>query len=236
MKTKKIVGIVIYSVDYLEKDKIITIFSMDGEKIVARARGINSSKAKLKFAGELFSLCEFEISDTPKPILITATSKHMFWGIRESVEKLYLACFLLENLVESVEDVQFLVSSLVFLEREEFSNKLGVKLIFETMKHLGYAFSTTNCAGCGKEIKNVSTFSYDDGGFLCKGCGGGERGGLTSTRKVAEMFDLMSFENLKKMNFKTEQEISVLKLLKSHLEFSLEKKSNNLLQFLNLLV
>ncbi|MFI3164048.1 MAG: DNA repair protein RecO [Bacillota bacterium] len=225
MKTLVSTGITVSSVDYQEKDKIVTVFMLSGEKISMRARGINAPKAKLKFASELFSLCEFEYSDSKNPLLITATPKHMFWGIRESVEKLYLACFVLENLAESEGDAKFLLACLSFLEVNEYSTKMAVKYIFEVIKHQGFGFSVKSCVKCGNKLSGLFAFDFDKGGFLCENCGGNEK---TSLLKTLQFIADMDIEQLSKIKFSKQQEIEMLKLLEEHFGASAGKGSGNL--------
>lgn len=225
MKTLISAGITIGSVDYQEKDKIVTVFMLSGERVSMRARGINSPKAKLKFASELFSLCEFEYSDSRNPLLITAVPKHMFWGIRESVEKLYLACFALENLPESADDAKFLLACLSFLEVNEYSQKMAVKYIFEVIKHHGFGFSVKSCVKCGEKLAGSVAFDFDKGGFVCENCGGNEK---TSLLKTLQFISDMDIESLSKIKFTKQQEIDMLKLLEEHFRASAGKGSGNL--------
>ncbi len=231
MKIQTSTGITIGSVDYQEKDKIVTVLMLSGEKISLRARGINSPKAKLKFAAQLFSLCEFEFTESRNPLLISAIPKHMFWGVRESVEKLYLACFAIENLSESVEDAKFLLACLSYLEVNEYSAKMAAKYIFEVIKHHGFGFSTKTCVNCGGKLIGKFAFDFDKSGFLCENCGGNEK---TSLLKTLQLVADMSVESLAKIHFTKQQESEMLNLLAAHYQSRVGRESGNLREIVKL--
>ncbi|MFI3167696.1 MAG: DNA repair protein RecO [Bacillota bacterium] len=231
MNTISTTAITINSVDYQERDKIITVISISGEKLALRARGINAPKAKLKFASELFSLCEFEHTNSKNPLLITATPKHMFWGVRESVEKLYLACFALEHISESAEDFKFLLACLSFLEVNEYSPKMAVKYILECVKHLGIGISFKTCVACGGKLTGAFAFDYDNGGFRCENCGGNEKSAILKTLSLVDDLDMQS---LSKVNFTKSQSQDMLSLLSAHINARFNHQSENLKQIMEI--
>ena len=55
-------GIVLSSMPYREKDRLIHIFSVELGKITAILRGVSAPKAKLKFAGQPFCFARFELA------------------------------------------------------------------------------------------------------------------------------------------------------------------------------
>lgn len=223
MKTENHVGIVISAVDYAEKDKIVTLLTLDGKKVVFRARGVNGEKAKLRFAGQIFALCEVEISVSARPILVGGVSKHMFWGVRESVEKFYLACYALEETTE--EDGKFLLSCLTFLEEWEYSQTLCCKFICEVQKHRGIGIFADGCVSCGGKISKKYAFSFDAGGFLCENCGGEDVGALY---KTFQMVEKEGMQTLSKIKFTPAQTSALFELLKTHGEFASGERSKSL--------
>ena len=62
MNEVKVTGIVLKAIDYREKDKLITIYSVELGLITAVLKGVNSAKAKLKFASLPFCLAEFVLA------------------------------------------------------------------------------------------------------------------------------------------------------------------------------
>ena len=59
MEQIKFKGIVLKSIDYKEKDKLLTIFSLELGKLTAVLKGVRQEKAKLKFAAMPFCFAEF---------------------------------------------------------------------------------------------------------------------------------------------------------------------------------
>lgn len=231
LNTKTTTAIIINSVDYLERDKIITALSISGERLSLRARGINAPKAKLRFAAELFSLCELEHTTSRNPLLISASPKHMFWGVRESVEKLYLACFALEHIAESADDFKFLLACLTFLEVHEYSGKMAVKYILECIKHMGIGFSLKSCVQCGGKLGGSAIFDFDRSGFCCENCSSGEKTALLKTLQLVNDLDM---EALAKINFSKTQTLDMLNLLMVHINARFERGSENLKELYNL--
>ena len=57
-----VTGIVLNSIQYKEKDKLIHIFTVELGNITASLKGVVSAKAKLKFAGQPFCFAKFDLT------------------------------------------------------------------------------------------------------------------------------------------------------------------------------
>ena len=57
-----VTGIVLTSMPYKEKDKLIHLFSVELGNITAILKSVSSPKSKLKFAGQPFCLGKFELA------------------------------------------------------------------------------------------------------------------------------------------------------------------------------
>ena len=55
-------GIVLSSMPYREKDRLIHIFTVELGKVTAILKGVSAPKAKLKFAGQPFCFAKFELT------------------------------------------------------------------------------------------------------------------------------------------------------------------------------
>ena len=68
MASTKVKGVVLGSVNTKEKDKIVTIFSLEQGKMSLSMRGVRGDKAKMKFAKELFCFADFIFEELVKKI------------------------------------------------------------------------------------------------------------------------------------------------------------------------
>ena len=57
-----VTGIVLTSMPYREKDKLIHIFSVELGNVTALLRGVSAPNSKLKFAGQPFCMGKFELA------------------------------------------------------------------------------------------------------------------------------------------------------------------------------
>lgn len=57
-----VTAIVLFAEDYLESDKMVTLFSSEGEVFKAVMKGVKKQGAKLKFAAQPFSFCSFDVA------------------------------------------------------------------------------------------------------------------------------------------------------------------------------
>ena len=64
MEDIEVTGIVLNSMPYKEKDKLIHIFTVELGTITGILKGIASPKAKLKFAGQAFCFGKFHLTST----------------------------------------------------------------------------------------------------------------------------------------------------------------------------
>ena len=102
MEEVKITGFVLKSLDYKEKDKLIEIFSLEQGKITALLKGCRTNKAKLKFAGSLFNLCEYTLSkNKDKFTVINASLTSSMFTLTQNYDAFVSATIMLDiiNLV-----------------------------------------------------------------------------------------------------------------------------------------
>ena len=99
MDTIEIDAICIRSVDYLENDKIITLYGTDVGKISMIAKGAKKPKAKLKFAASPFCFGHYYYSGKgQKKTLIGCDTYDSFYNLALDPEKFFAATVILEVL------------------------------------------------------------------------------------------------------------------------------------------
>ena len=90
-------GIVLRAINYQESDKILTIFTADEGKIVAKLKSCRQPKAKLKFAGQPFCFAEWTLVQKGEHCIVAnALEIESFFDISLNYDKLIVASCLLE--------------------------------------------------------------------------------------------------------------------------------------------
>lgn len=178
MSISKIQGIVIKEVNTGEADKIITIFAKDRGLVLAYAKGARRPRSRLIAGTQLLCFSNFvlfkgrEINNISSCDLIEA-----FYDIRNNIEKLTYAAYILELINDALQENQssnrllrLFLNTLHFLSGSEKSPEL-VTRIFEMrfITLMGYAPVTDCCASCGN-LRNCSGFSFKMNGLVCKNC------------------------------------------------------------------
>lgn len=173
-------GLVIMEKSISETDKIITILTRKYGIIRAFAKGSKNIKNKNFSSTQMFCYSDFIIfKGRNKYIINESHLKKSFWNLMYNVEKLALAqyfCELILNLVveeqRHTEDILRLVlNSLHFLNKDEISNDL-LKSIFEMriLSLSGYMPNLVSCLCCGGNADGNFYFVPEENGIICKDC------------------------------------------------------------------
>lgn len=178
MEQIKFTGIVVKSIDYKEKDKLVTIFSLELGLITATLKGVRQEKAKLKYAAMPFCFGEF-----------VATSKNGFFVITEcyQIESFY---DLITNYSKSITGFLFLETTSIIMRKEpdeewfltlinylktlQYSDAnpiiVAIKFILETLNKIGYGLSFDSCAECGLKFNGDVYINLEVGELECSTC------------------------------------------------------------------
>ncbi len=179
MEEIKVKAIVLKSLDYKEKDKLLNLFSLENGKITAALKGVKSPKAKLKFAGEPLNLVEYTLVNRNGKLTVTgATLISSFFSIATNYSSFTCACVMQEilnkilNEGEDNSEIFVLILKIFKLMQEEQEKSLLILLKFylELLKILGFAIKFDSCLNCGKTFLNDAYFSFDNGSFVCEKC------------------------------------------------------------------
>ena len=97
MASTKVKAIVIGGINIKEKDKLITIFSLERGKMVVSMKGVRGDKAKLKSAKEIFCFGDFLIEEGKNSSIVTGVDIiDNFYSLTSDVSKYYEGCALLD--------------------------------------------------------------------------------------------------------------------------------------------
>ena len=117
MQNKNIKAIVVKSTDYKEFDKFLKLLTEDGEILSAAIKGVKKPTARLKFAAQVFSFCEYNL----------ACGKGMFNVIgAKQIESLFALAY----------DPDTYSASSICLETSDYLSKaqVGERLFTEILK------------------------------------------------------------------------------------------------------
>lgn len=179
MEEIKVKAIVLKSLDYKEKDKLLDLFSLENGKLTVSLKGVRSPKAKLKFAGEPLNLSEYTLVNRNGKLTVTgATLISSFFSIATNYSAYTCVCVMQEILNKVLNDGEenaelFVLTLKCFKLMQENSEKallVLVKFYLELLKILGFGIKFDSCLNCNKTFVKETYFSFDNGSFVCSNC------------------------------------------------------------------
>lgn len=179
MAEKKFNGLLVKAVNYGERDKIITVFTLEEGLISAKIKGVKKSDAKLKFASEPFCFSEYIMSSSNGRNTVTGASLHDgFYPIREKLTAYYAGCVILEFVREFCMEGETYPTLFVLatktLEKLAYTDSNCLETLIEflllALKEVGYGLDTKTCVCCNSNIDGRVFFEPSSGGFLCLEC------------------------------------------------------------------
>lgn len=179
MNELKLQAIVLGSYDYKEKDKIVTLFSLEVGIISAVVKGVKQEGAKLKFAVQPFSfLTAILVKKGDFYVLTSADLQDSFFDLTKNIEGYYAAFSLLEvvqaSLMKNEVNPLVFVNLLKALKQICYDsikpNLVLLKFILGMIKVLGYRFNFKTCSSCQMPYVNKKFLNLDTGAFVCGSC------------------------------------------------------------------
>ena len=174
-------ALVLRGADYKESDKILTLLTADMGKLTASARGCRKKGSSLAAGCQLLCWSEMVLYEYQGRWAIKeASTERQFRGVREDLEKLALACYLVEVTevlavegLPSPELLSLILNSLHGLEKLNKPQPL-IKAAFElkAMCLAGYEPLLDGCAVCGAETPADPRFHLREGVLHCASCRG----------------------------------------------------------------
>ncbi len=232
-------AVVLQAIDYKDNDKLLTLFSPTMGKITAGIRGVKKPKAKLAFAAQPFSFCEYVLAEKGGRYTVTAAYLHeSFFELRTSVDSFYAACAVTEVCKElSLENERYEGLFIAFVEclkalclsgEDEAESVISFLLI--ALRESGYPLDLSYLEECDGDIGERLWFDFADGRFASfERCAQGERASLSTyhtLRKCAGLaYDETALDGGKKR---------ALRLLKAFLCEKTELRFDSLGEFLRL--
>ena len=171
-------GIVLRSVNYGERDRILTIYTEELGLITATANGSRSLKSRTLVATEQFCYSHYVFSYKNDRYTVKEVDLiESFFDLRTDIEKLTLAGYVAEVVThvgtENMPDVPLLRLTLntLFALAKEKAPRAQIKGAFEMRAAalLGFLPELSACSACGEEGKDV-VLDVMNGSVICESC------------------------------------------------------------------
>lgn len=172
-------GLVVASRDYGEKDKLITILTLEYGKLTCKARGVKAPKSKLKMQTQPFCFADFEIVKSGNNYTLTGGNIiDSFFDIVSNIEKFEYGYAILEVLDKISKENEDISRSLIFglktLKNLCYSD-LPEELLFtyfllNIFREEGFEINTDKCFSCKNKFMGEIFFDFESGEVVCKAC------------------------------------------------------------------
>lgn len=239
MEEIKVNAVMLRATDYLENDKILTLFTAERGKISAGIKGVKKAGAKLRFAAQPFCFAEYILTvRSGRYTVINASENESFYDLRSSVLKLYAAsaaCETVNALTEEGDKDSELFSSLVRTLSHmctEGESEALIAFILKALECGGYKVTVGGCADCGKSLegKDKMRFSFDTGSFTCFDCGTGVGVSGSTYNALRKACNLPCNRELADEGIK-----KALKLLKEYFAYKTDAQLKSLTEYISLI-
>ncbi len=174
-------AIVLRSVDYGDKDKILYLYSPEDGVFSAKLRGVKQHGAKMKIFSLPFCFAEWELVGGKGKDFYTVKGAKLiesFYDISADIDRYCVACIMLDVLRRNVcyEDNSnaFIFMSLLKGLRSLNFTKINAKLILckfllDVLKFNGVMLQVDTCDGCGMKLTG-NVFLGVNGQIKCAEC------------------------------------------------------------------
>ena len=161
MDTTKVKAVVLRSEDRKEKDKLLTLFTLEHGLLKVVLKGVSNPQSKLKFAKQPFCFADFVLSRSDGiPVVTSASMIESFFDLTLDYQKYKHACDMLSLVNEKMkygysEPAMFLclLKSLQSIVSSDVSEDLVMlKFYLETLNILGYKPSFEHCSNCRSQF------------------------------------------------------------------------------------
>lgn len=172
-------GLILKEQNIGERDKLVTVLTEDFGVLRAFVRGAKAVKSKKQAATTKFCYARLSLYQGKDSYIIDeAQSIEMFFGLRDSLDKLALAEYFLElgflfspEAENARENLRVLLNSLYMLAHEKRPPKMLKALTeFRLLALEGYAPNLVACDKCGCFETDVMYFDMTDGLLYCENC------------------------------------------------------------------
>lgn len=162
-------GLVLYSIDYKEKSKIVYLYTPYGHDSVKANRSKEMNSGQMGFTTGLNEV-SYVKSVAKLPVLLEYRLEESYFDLSESIPKMTVVANMIEVIRRIPEDslhdkiYEFILTCLKQLRTENPKKVLAVFLV-KMLYVFGVAPNLKHCMRCGSGA--VAFFSVSEGGALC---------------------------------------------------------------------
>ena len=168
--------IVLKITNYKEKDGIIDVIS-ENEKMSFLARSIFDPKSKTASLNNVLTVADIELSDGNYKYPFIKSNKVITTPINPHSDLKYMSVIMgmveiinvLLNEEEQIKMYSHLLQTINYLKEGRDPYSLFLIFLAKALSISGYDFEVNSCINCGSK-KDIVSFSFEDGGFLCRNC------------------------------------------------------------------
>ena len=217
----KFCGYVIDSVDYKDNDSIVTVLCEDG-LVSLKARGTKKITSKMNSVLFNYAYSEFEVNKSEKSgylTLLDGTLLNYPSYVVNSLEYMTIMGIISEG-INKCTNKNYLFANfkdcLSLMEENIDSRLILIAFLNFLLESEGIKYESDKCVNCSS--KQVNSFDFEKGGFLCKSCGG--IASDINFLKNMRILTKINFSNIKKASITLENKLLYI----SHAFDSLENK------------
>ena len=161
---------------YKEKDAIIDAVNEQGE-MTFLAKGILDPKNKNSALNNLLVVADIELNEGNYKYPVLKSASIVENPMKVTNDYYYLCSLMLmaevtKTLVQDDEKERIfnsLMSAVISIKTAESPWAILLAYFAKVFKETGYEFEVNHCVFCGSK-QGIVTFSFNDGGFICKNC------------------------------------------------------------------
>jgi len=178
----EVTGIVLNSMPYKEKDKLIHIFSLELGNITGILKGVSSPKAKLKFASQPFCFGKFDLTLSRDFYIVKSVEPiDTFFDITLDYDNFRFCNLMLElcnvilkpNIISEKLFID-LLKTMQNIVYNQLNAKLCVlKFLSNVLEIIGYKLNFDVCDNCNLKFMGDIKFNFQSGTFRCSNCSDG---------------------------------------------------------------
>lgn len=172
-------GLVIREIAWGENDKRIVLLTANRGRVSVLAKGARSMRSKYMNATGLFTYGNYEVTERGGHAWLSGASvTEPFFGLRDDIEKLALASYVvdmageLSGEEESAETILRLTLNTLYAITKDFKPLAQIKATYElrAMADSGYMPDLSGCGVCGCERADCMYLDVMNGMLKCTDC------------------------------------------------------------------
>lgn len=209
---------------YKEKDAVISAISED-QFITFLARGINNPTSKNIAINNPLTIADIDLMDGNFKHPVLKSSKQIFTPLRLDMDSKYLGSLLFINEIvnflfpdeEKPKMFKAIEDSVAALKKNEDWMMVLLLFMAQAIRLGGFELEVNQCVNCGCK-KNIVTFSFAEGGFICQNCYSDELEHDLTKNQMILLRNIFNSRDLHLLNsFKSDEETYFL--LKKFINF-----------------